>query len=195
MLKYLKNLRDGLFYQTISKKDYSITKKILFNYKHLGLVLIVGLLVGFFLDDSKKKYWVQAESIFIIPEQDTLTVDDLRDYLNKLNIRFVDVAIAQALEETGHFTAPVYKECHNLFGMKFAVLRPRTAKGELRGHAYYDDWQMSCIDYALFQARFCGKIRTEGEYLQFLGRVYAENPKYLENINKHLKKIRNGIQN
>ena len=190
MLKYLRNLRDGLFYQTISRKDYSIKNKILFNPIWVVGILIFGLVVGYILDDSKKKYMVIAESIFITPDEPVPDTAEVRKYLEALNIRFIDVALAQALEETGHFKSPIYKECKNLFGMKFAIVRPRTARGELRGHAYYDDWKMSCIDYALFQARFCSKIRTEGEYLQFLGRVYAENPKYINNLKKHLYEIR-----
>jgi uncharacterized FlgJ-related protein len=68
----------------------------------------------------------------------------------------------------------VFKENHNLFGMKEATLRITTAKGTQNGHAYYDSWEQSVYDYAFYQCRYLSKINTENEYFLYLSSVYAE---------------------
>ena len=55
--------------------------------------------------------------------------------------------------------------------MKQARARATTAKGTQLGHAYYDDWKESVTDYALYQAAYLNKLRTEKKYLNYLERV------------------------
>lgn len=192
MWKYLRNFVDGFYYQTISKKDYSVKVRMLFNVWKVWVVLLLGIMIGYGpgLMIVKDQYKASVEAIYLLVDPDRFEEAKLRPYLEQLNIRFIDVAIAQSMEETGHWKADLFKEAHNLFGMKLAVVRPTTAVGELRGHALYKNWRDSCIDYALFQARYAGKIVTEEQYIDFLAKVYATNPEYKNNLRKHLKKIR-----
>lgn len=191
MWKYLKNFVDGFYYQTINS-EYIISTRILFNVWKVWVVLLIGILIGYGpgLMIVKENYKASVEAIYLLVDPDRFEEAKLRPYLEQLNIRFIDVAIAQSMEETGHYGSAIFKESHNLFGMKLAVVRPTTAIGELRGHALYRNWRDSCIDYALFQARYAGKIVTEDQYIDFLGKVYATNPEYKNNLRKHLKKIR-----
>ena len=82
--------------------------------------------------------------------------------------------MAQAIAETGHYKSQVFKENHNLFGMKQATVRINTAKGTQNGHAYYDNWYQSVYDYAFYQCRYLGQINTENDYYLYLSSTYAE---------------------
>ena len=68
--------------------------------------------------------------------------------------------------------------------MKVATRRPTTNKGEENGHAYYDNWKESVVDYAFYQAQYLSDIKTEANYLQYLNASYAEAPNYMEQLKK-----------
>jgi hypothetical protein len=98
--------------------------------------------------------------------------------LEDLNVKFPHIVLAQAMLETGHFKSDVFKQNNNLFGMKEAKTRQHTAVGTNLGHACYDTWQESVIDYALYQARYLSHIKTESDYLLYLNDKYAESTNY-----------------
>jgi len=112
----------------------------------------------------------------------------LKEYIIELNIKFPHIVFAQAKLESGYFKSTIFKENNNLFGMKIATRRPTTNKGENRGHAVFDNWKESVLDYAFYQARFLGDIKTEGEYIQYLKANYAEDPGYVNKVIKLSKK-------
>ncbi|MCH9735998.1 MAG: glucosaminidase domain-containing protein [Actinomycetia bacterium] len=68
--------------------------------------------------------------------------------------------IAQAQLESGNFSSNIFKENHNLFGMKLPSRRPTMAIGENRGFAVYPSWMDSVVDYFLRQQAF-GISNTE----------------------------------
>lgn len=70
--------------------------------------------------------------------------------------------------------------------MKLARSRNTTAIGEFSGHALYEDWRQSVMDYSLYQSTYLRKIRTEDQYLEYLSQHYAEDPNY---VNKLKQKI------
>jgi flagellum-specific peptidoglycan hydrolase FlgJ len=91
--------------------------------------------------------------------------------------------MAQAIAETGHYKSQVFKENHNLFGMKMARVRVNTANGVQNGHAYYDDWYQSVYDYAFWQcSQINNQINTEEEYYLYLSSKYAEADGYVKLI-------------
>lgn len=106
----------------------------------------------------------------------------LREYLNEINVKFPDIVYAQAMLETGGFKSSIFKENSNLFGMKCARSRPFTHQGPNRGHAYYENWKLSCIDYALYQSSYLRDLRTKDQYYQYLGKHYAEDPNYISKL-------------
>jgi flagellum-specific peptidoglycan hydrolase FlgJ len=73
--------------------------------------------------------------------------------------------------------------------MKQARARATTANGTQLGHAFYDDWKESVTDYALYQAAYLNKLRTEKKYLNYLDKNYAEAKNYdkalIEIIERH----------
>jgi hypothetical protein len=72
--------------------------------------------------------------------------------------------------------------------MKQAVVRNNIAKGTNRGHAYYDCWQDSVIDYALYSATYLSDIKTEGEYFEYLRQNYAEDKSYVTRLKALISK-------
>ena len=106
----------------------------------------------------------------------------LRSKLNELNVRFVDVAVAQAKLETNTFRSNIFVENNNLFGMKEATMRINLAKGSQHGHAYYDTWEDSVLDYAMWCASYAKHCRTDEQFLQLLNGYYAEDPNYVAKL-------------
>lgn len=107
--------------------------------------------------------------------------EELARYLIKINVQFPHIVLAQAEVESGNFKSNIFLENHNLFGMKEARIRPNLAVGTNRGHAYYTNWKESVMDYALWQCRY-GTVRTEEEYFELLGKMYAEAPRYVQTL-------------
>ena len=106
----------------------------------------------------------------------------LVEELKRLNVRFPEIILAQSILETGHYTSRIFEENNNLFGMKEAKARSTTALGTQLGHAYYNNWKESVLDYALFQNAYMNKIRKEKQYLKYLDKNYAEASNYDKTI-------------
>jgi uncharacterized FlgJ-related protein len=110
--------------------------------------------------------------------------------LIKIGIAYPDVVLAQAKIETGNFTSKIFIENNNLFGMKLPKRRETTAVGENRNHATYTDWIQSIKDYKLWQDKMIHKSPTLEDYLNYLGRNYAEDKNYIKKIRKTMKKLK-----
>ena len=95
--------------------------------------------------------------------------------------------MAQSIVETGHWKSHIFRENHNLFGMKEAKQRVTTAQGTQNNHAYYSTWRESVYDYAFYQSRYLGSINSEADYYAYLDASYAENPNYIAAIKKAIK--------
>lgn len=145
---------------------------------------IFVLLFGIFLI-SKVKINQKTEirnSIFY-------SVEEFKEY----NIRFPELVLAQAVHETGIFKSPVFKNNHNLFGMKLSS-RGYASHTEL-GHAYYphiphkgpcgwECYHLSLRDYKAWQDRFVpDTVSTVESYMEALQRKgYAEDKDYIEKV-------------
>jgi hypothetical protein len=163
----------------------NVTKKWL--YVAIGSILVViglsVLLMTTRINDVR--FMTQETKEIIIKEatkENEFSPEKLRAYLLELNIRFPHIVYAQARLESGNFGSAIFKENHNLFGMKVATRRPTTNKGEENGHAYYESWKESVVDYAFYQAQYLSDIKTETEYLEYLKASYAESPVYMEKL-------------
>jgi uncharacterized FlgJ-related protein len=107
-----------------------------------------------------------------------------RAKLNELNVRFADVAVAQAILETNTFRSGIFMENNNLFGMKEAKTRINLARGSQYGHAYYDSWEDSVLDYAMWCATYAKHCRTNEQFLSLLNGYYAEDPNYIAKLRR-----------
>jgi len=158
---------------------YKYDKKTL-NYKQvtgkwilitLGILLIMSAVMSLFtlrhINDVK---FISEETRAIIlreaDKENEFSPEKLKAYLLELNIKYPHIVLAQSQLETGGYRSPIFKENHNLFGMKVATQRPTTNKGEESGHAYYDSWRESVVDYAFYQAKYLSNLKSEAEYHQ-----------------------------
>lgn len=172
------------------------------NYKKvtgkIGLVVIVlvvvltGCFSLFTLRHINDVKFISEETRSIIlkeaDKENEFSPEKLKAYILSLNIKYPHIVLAQAEIETGHFTSNIFKENHNLFGMKVATKRPTTNKGEENGHAYYDNWKESVVDYAFYSAQYLKDIKSEKEYLQYLKQSYAQDTTYVTKILRIINK-------
>jgi len=118
------------------------------------------------------------EIIVVVNNADEFSEEKLKNYILELNIKFPDIAFAQARYESGNWGtnpgANMFEKNNNLFGMKCATSRTTTHKGEQNGHAYYSHWRESVIDYAMWQDAYARDLKTREDYVAYLKRVYAE---------------------
>lgn len=103
-------------------------------------------------------------------ESHDLTLTNLVDVIEEVGLNNQLFVLAQAVLETGHFTSPVCKNYHNLFGLY---------DSKHKDYFRFARWEDSVIGYQKFiQYRYKG-----GNYLQFLRRIgYAEDPRYTTKV-------------
>ena len=176
-----------LFYYCNKELRYKKINKIKIIVPTLSLLIIFLLLV--WGTNSKTK----NNDILSLPTfESDITVVNINDTLNdfseeklielllSLNVKFPHIVLAQAKLESGHYSSKIYKENHNLFGMKEAVVRIHTSKGTQFSHAYYDNWRESVYDYAFYQSSYLSTLKTEEEYYVYLDKSYAEADNYIK---------------
>ena len=129
----------------------------------------------------------QEEKLIVIREYNEFSEKALVEKIDKLNFKFPYIILAQSYQETGHYKSSIFKKCKNLFGMKEAKVRSTLALGTQRGHAYYENWQDSVVDYALFYSTYLSDIKTEGEYYSYLEQYYAADPNYVTRLKAIIK--------
>lgn len=152
-------------------------------------ILVWSFTSIYYLKQDKKTISEEQKQIIIKEYQKTseFSKQKLKEYLGELNVKYPEIVLAQAEIETGHFKSDIFKENHNLFGMKEAKLRPTTAIGTNNNHAFYKNWRESVQDYALYQATHLKEINSKEEYLDYLKQNYAEDSSYVVKIVKILK--------
>jgi uncharacterized FlgJ-related protein len=178
-------------YYKFNKETLDFEKTKLTNKTLTGLGAAVGLLLifGFTSNPANKvENLSQEERLIVIREYSGFSEEKLIEKITELNFRYPHIILAQAKLESGHFKSTIFLENNNMFGMKEAKLRANLAKGTNRGHTYYETWQESVIDYALYYSSYLRSINTEGEYFEYLKQNYAEDPTYVQRLKQIIKK-------
>jgi len=152
------------------------------------LFFILGSIVSFKPSQNITERLTEYEKILIIKDMNNFSEQKFISKIKELNFKFPHIVLAQSLVETGTFTSDIFKENYNLFGMKEARVRLNLAKGTNRGHAYYDNWEDSVLDYALYAASYLSDLKTEETYLQYLGQHYAKDPNYVSKVKEMVEK-------
>ena len=158
------------------------------------LLMSIAVTTMFTLNRLNDVRFISEETKAIIlreaDKQNEFSREKLKAYVLELNIKYPHIVMAQAELETGGFKSAIFKENHNLFGMKVATKRPTTNKGEENGHAYYENWRESVVDYAFYSAQYLSNIKSEAEYLEYLKQSYAEDPNYVAKLINIISKSR-----
>jgi len=177
-----------------NKNSLEYNKVRVLPYMLLFIILILlsymyGFLEG--REDKIIKLTPQEKELILINVQDTsltFSEEKLISLMNELNIKFPHIVLAQAKVESGNYTSKIFRENHNLFGMKEARVRIHTAQGTQFNHAYYNTWRESVYDYAFYQCRYLSNINTEDEYLSYLDQSYAEATNYVSILKTMIKR-------
>jgi len=113
----------------------------------------------------------------------------LRKVIAFEQIKYPEIVILQAQLETGFYTSDIFLNGHNCFGMKHPKYRSTVATGTYQGHAQYNNWIDSVIDYKIWQLWYLSRgYRINGNddkelYLVFLDCIkYAEDPHYIPKL-------------
>lgn len=171
----------GKKYLIIDESTLEAVEKRLISIKSI-IVLFVSIfiinLTLLFIVSSREVIYVSGEKSITIVSHDRFSKEELKAYIDKLNIRFPDIVYKQAILETNNFQSSIFIENNNLFGMKIAINRPTTSIGVNKNHAVYENWRQSVIDYALFQTSYARNITNEEDYYNFL-KNYAEDSLYV----------------
>jgi len=152
----------------------------------MGLVSTFTMLTSFIPIKSKYNIdnYTEYEKILILEQAMAFSEEKLINSIGKLNFKYPHIVYAQSLVETGNFTSKIFKENNNLFGMREAKVRLNLALGTQYNHAYYDSWENSLMDYALYAASYLKDLNTEEKYFTYLGKNYAEDPNYVSKLKK-----------
>lgn len=153
-------------------------------FKTVALIFGATLLLGG-KTPLKTEYITDTESVILVQDHNDFSEEKLIEKLKELNFKFPHIVLAQAKLETGTYSSKIFKENHNLFGMKEARVRLNLAQGTQYGHAYYNDWEDSVLDYALWYASYASKCKNEKQLYKLLDRQYAEADQYVSSL-KHI---------
>lgn len=169
-----------------NKKDLSLKKvstwKVILVF---SLLAVLSLSIG--VRYASNITILTKEGTYAISHENAFNEQLLKEYIKELNIAFPEIVFAQAKLESGNFKGKMFLENHNLFGMKKPSIRSTTAKGEQYGHAYYDSWKESVLDYALWSCRYLSHVKTKEQYLDYLANNYAEDTLYIKKLHSIIK--------
>jgi len=172
--------------QTLLPEKVKLTNKSLLGFgAAVGLLLVFGFTSN---PANEVQNLSQEEKLIVVREYNEFSETKLIEKITELNFKYPYIILAQAKLESGHFKSTIFLENNNMFGMKEAKLRANLAKGTNRGHAYYETWQESVIDYALYYSSYLRSINTEGEYFEYLRQNYAEDLTYVQRLKEIIKK-------
>ena len=164
-----------LIFKQLKFKNYVIGSIV------LSVLLTTAYTLGRFTKLNNLSEY-EKNILLINMKQEPFSEEKLIALMKELNIKFPHIVMAQSKLETNNFKSGIFKENHNLFGMKEARVRINTAKGTNRNHAYYDNWESSVYDYAFYQCRYLSALTTEAEYYRYLAGSYAEDAHYVSKV-------------
>jgi hypothetical protein len=161
-------------------------------YKDILIVMAIfslGALLGAKLDldnrDNKINEILKLKDIeYCI--KDTLDIDCVNNYLEKHQIKFSRIALAQIKLESNHLKHDRVVRDRNVTGMRVAAQRFTFAANshDYGAFAKYTSLEDCILDYKAFQIQNAFFITTEEQYLEMLGKVYCKDPGYVEQVKK-----------
>ncbi len=165
-------------------------------------VFAIGMLFSF--DDYSKAGKCQdidlIASLRVAPSP--LTLENLKAEIVRNEIICAEEVFAQMKLESGNLNSFLLKKTNNMLGMRYPAKRKTIACGiylpakdtiimgtqaELRklsaqnNYAVYATWQDAVADYKIWQE---SNFKMTDRYLEFLGKVYAEDSLYVSKIRK-----------
>lgn len=170
-----------------------------FGYLHIISLALLFFMLGFISNRKKPSVFnlniQKVESVLdtTLVDQTELTPENLRSFIKTLNLQHPDIVYAQAMLESGNLTSSLVKTNSNLFGMKVPSSRAKVSVKNKSNYSYFErttleGWQMSVIDYALWQSRYAN-YKSKKDYFDHLSRHYAEDPNYVGKLKNIISKL------
>lgn len=164
------------------------------QWAYIGLGIFISFITYAFVETgfqiNKKLTFEVSSDVTLctqIDEDTTITKEKLYDYLKNTRISNHKIIYCQALIESGYFKSDLYKKNNNLFGMKLPKNRITSGSGVCGTYQKYNNWRESVSDYMLWMVQNNASELDESSYLKLLGKIYAEDTKYVQKIEKLLK--------
>jgi hypothetical protein len=177
-----------LFYYNKEKCMYEKVNP--FHYIHgiwlLALVFALGYFSRTTIVERILHTKVKTNTITIRPKKFNET--ELVELLNKCNIKYPYIVLAQAKLESNNFTSRIFLNNLNMFGMRKARQRITSAHSEKDTYAFYESWCDCVYDYCMYQSTVMCSVTTEEEYFAKLGEKYAEDPLYVSKLKNIIQK-------
>ncbi len=150
---------------------------------------------------NASKTYIDITSDMTVPPT-PLTVENLKKEIESNEIICAPEVFAQMMLESGNLSSFLLKRANNMLGMRYPAKRGTRACGiflpaqdtiimgtqnELRkfaaqnNYAVYATWQDAVADYKMWQE---SNFKMNDRYLEFLGKVYAEDSLYVSKIRK-----------
>lgn len=142
------------------------------KFSILFLIIILGYL---FIFKSKNKYIIINKYISIDSVEDSLTQENVSNYLKIIKVKHPDIVLKQSLLETGNYTCTNCSlDYNNLFGFRYH-----------NKYIKFNSWKESCHYYANWQ--YYKAYNDSTNYYDFLIDVgYATDGTYVYKL-KNLK--------
>lgn len=141
---------------------------------------VIITLLGIFLSTGQNHYAQPVQRI-------ELNKTTLVKIMKEMGVQHIDIALAQAILESGTFTSKMFKTKNNIFGMKVPGIRETTAINK-KGYASYSSWLDSVRDYKLYQDYVTkNKNVSRSKYLSIIASSYSTNPNYVPMLKKIIK--------
>ena len=170
--------------------------------KHKSLAIIaLTLLLMLSLDDySMENNEYKSASPFIPLEPEIISMEAVECELQTQNVLCDREVLAQIRLESANLSSFLLKRTNNMTGMRYPFLRQTTATGiylpekdtiiigtnlqlkkyyKMKNYAVYNSWKDGITDYKIWQDE-C--FNVSGRYLEYLGKVYAEDSQYIKKI-------------
>jgi len=138
----------------------------------------------------KKTVMITLAMICFVVYAQTPSKQDVYREIVYRGIKFPDIAMSQAILESGSFTSKLAKHNNNFFGMRYPKVRQTTAVGQRYGYARYLSWKDSVKDYKLWQDNLFRKYpnMTRSQYMNYIKKMYSETSNYISLVKKIMNK-------
>jgi len=182
-----------LGYFTFLNKKIGVTNWL---FILIGILLLTNFLVliskGLELNDRLSvnfKVPSELQSVKNTNNDSIISQKILYQYLLSIRAPHAKVMLIQALIESGEFKSLLFRKNHNLFGMKLVTSRASSTPNSNAGYQSYNTWTESVTDFILWEYSRGIETLNDQEFINFLSKIYAEDPNYALKIRKKLKEI------
>lgn len=147
-----------------------------------------------FKEQEQDLYTFIGEYSFLKNEKIPINDSVVYEFIKEVGFWYPDIIMAQYVIESNHGKSMLSQEYNNCFGMKYVGNKGRRNTQLLDIKCYgdygvYINWQLSVVDRQLWDHRvFEASKPTKDYYLNILGKIYAEDPNYIEKIMAEAKK-------